>query len=148
MFFFLTAILLRGLRNDFFFWGRIYFFHILSGLFFPFLFGHFQYVFNTFLICFQYVLNTFSICLFNCDHILDFFHFFFFKYKTIETHARPFLQLNISALGSVNQLLWGLDEGIWKSFSVPHGGNVGPLYTFVNVFPPTSRTFTYVMNCT
>ena len=37
-----------------------------------------------------------------------FFHFnilifiYFFKYKTIETHARAFLPLNISAVGSVH----------------------------------------------
>ena len=33
---FLTAISHRGLRNCFFFWGRIYFFHLLFGLLFPF----------------------------------------------------------------------------------------------------------------
>ena len=30
---------------------------------------------------------------------------YLFKYKTIETHARAFLPLNISAVGSVYQLL-------------------------------------------
>ena len=33
--------------------------------------------------------------------ILVFKFSFFFKYKTIETHARAFLPLNISAVGSV-----------------------------------------------
>ena len=30
---------------------------------------------------------------------------YFFKYETIETHARAFLALIISALGSVNDIL-------------------------------------------
>ena len=40
---------------------------------------------------------------------------YFFKYKTIETHARTFLPLNISALGSVFTLSgFGLDYSILK----------------------------------
>ena len=35
----------------------------------------------------------------------DLFIFYFFKYKTIETHARTFLPLNISAVDSVAPLL-------------------------------------------
>ena len=47
----------------------------------------------------------------------DFFRFnilifiFFFKYKTIETHARTFLPLNISAVGSVLSILGVFGKG-------------------------------------
>ena len=47
----------------------------------------------------------------------DFFHFnififiYFFKYKTIETHARAFLSLNISAVGSVKD-----KQNTWPTF--------------------------------
>ena len=74
---FLTAILHRGLRNDFFFSGHIYFFHILFGLLFPFsiwiyislfcLDFYFPFLFGLLfpfsiwtLIRFKFVLNSFS----------------------------------------------------------------------------------------
>ena len=37
---------------------------------------------------------------------------YFFKYETIETHARAFLPLNISAVGSVTQLLSQIDRNM------------------------------------
>ena len=39
--------------------------------------------------------------IFFCFNVLIFIYFF--KYKTIETHARAFLPLNISAVGSVSR---------------------------------------------
>ena len=38
-------------------------------------------------------------------HIFSIFFIYCFKYETIETHARAFLALIISALGSVNDIL-------------------------------------------
>ena len=64
---FLTAILDRGLRNDFFF-QPIYFSQFLFGLLFPF-----RFVLNSFQIRFKFVSNSF---LFNRGHILDFFQIF------------------------------------------------------------------------
>ena len=56
----MTAILHRGLRNDFFF-SPIYFFQFLFGLFFPFSIWTFFFPLNSFFIRFKFVSNSFQI---------------------------------------------------------------------------------------
>ena len=63
--FFLTAILHRGLRNDFFFQFQFTFSILIWTFIFPFLFG--------LLFPFYFPIRFLFVLLFNCGHILDFF---------------------------------------------------------------------------